>query len=201
MLLLLTLRGTPTLYYGDELGMHDVAIPPTAVQDPWERRVPGRGLGRDPERTPMQWEGGPNAGFCPPDVAPWLPVAADAEHINVAAQLDDPRSFLTLTRALLALRRSRPVLASGTYRALAGDGIPDDCFVYLRQAGAQCLLVALNFSANRRVLHLPAPARGSVLVSTHLDRVGPTDLAALHLRPAEGCVLALDQAPTDPDAG
>jgi alpha-glucosidase len=201
MLLLLTVRGTPTLYYGDELGMQDVPIPPAAVQDPWEHRMPGRGLGRDPERTPMQWHRGPNAGFCPPDVAPWLPVAADAERINVAAQLNDPRSFLTLTRQLLALRRSRSALASGTYRALDDDGVPHDCFVYLRRAGAQCLLVALNFSADTRVLHLRAPARGSVLVSTHLDRLGPADLAAFRLRPAEGCVLELDQAASDLDAG
>src|SRR3954470_23616577 len=62
-MLLFTLRGTPTLYYGDELGMHDVDIPPERVQDPFERNVPGRGLGRDPQRTPMQWNAQPHAGF------------------------------------------------------------------------------------------------------------------------------------------
>ena len=76
--LLLTLRGTPTLYYGDEIGMRDVPVPAERVQDPWERRVPGQGLGRDPVRTPMQWDGGPNAGFCAPGVEPWLPLADDA---------------------------------------------------------------------------------------------------------------------------
>src|SRR5436190_774968 len=70
MLLLLTLRGTPTLYYGDELGMQDVPIPPERVQDPWGRRMPE--LGRDPQRAPLPWDGGPNAGFCPPGVEPWL---------------------------------------------------------------------------------------------------------------------------------
>jgi alpha-glucosidase len=62
-MLLLTLRGTPTLYYGDEIGMRDVAIPPHLVRDPFERNVPGRGLGRDPERTPMQWSSDTQAGF------------------------------------------------------------------------------------------------------------------------------------------
>ena len=62
-MLLLTLRGTPTLYYGDELGMTDVPIPPDEVQDPFEKNEPRHGLGRDPQRTPMQWDSSPNAGF------------------------------------------------------------------------------------------------------------------------------------------
>src|SRR5690606_1763307 len=81
MMLLLTLRGTPTLYYGDEIGMEDVEIPPDQIQDPAELNAPGLGLGRDPERTPMQWDDSPNAGFCPPDVQPWLPVAPDYEQV------------------------------------------------------------------------------------------------------------------------
>jgi alpha-glucosidase len=84
-MLLLTLRGTPTLYYGDELGMRDVAVPPTQVQDPWERNVPGLGLGRDPERTPMQWSAAPQAGFS--SGQPWLPVAADFAAVNVETEM------------------------------------------------------------------------------------------------------------------
>ena len=86
--LLLTLRGTPTLYYGDEIGMTDVPIPPDRVQDPFERNVPGLGLGRDPERTPMQWSAAPNAGFTAG--TPWLPVAADYRETNVETQRRDP---------------------------------------------------------------------------------------------------------------
>ena len=71
-MLLLTLRGTPTIYYGDEIGMRDVPIPPERVQDPWEKNEPGLGLGRDPERTPMQWDGRPKAGFTTGE--PWLPL-------------------------------------------------------------------------------------------------------------------------------
>src|SRR5262249_30244917 len=81
-MLLLTLRGTPTLYYGDELGMEDVPVPAHLGHDP-RGKAPG-GHGRDPVRTPMQWDGGPNAGFCPPGVEPWLPVAPDYRERNVA---------------------------------------------------------------------------------------------------------------------
>ena len=84
-MLLLTLRGTPTLYYGDELGMTDVPIPPEQVQDPWEKNVPGFGLGRDPVRTPMPWSGDPNAAASPSGT-PWLPLGPDAATRNVAAQ-------------------------------------------------------------------------------------------------------------------
>src|SRR5262249_34681156 len=82
--LVLTRRGTPTLYYGDEIGMTDAAIPPELVQDPWEKNVSGLGLGRDPERTPMQWSAEPNAGFTAG--RPWLPIAPDAPRVNVASE-------------------------------------------------------------------------------------------------------------------
>ena len=116
MLLLLTLRGAPTLYYGDELGMLDGAIPPERVQDPWERRVPG--LGRDRARTPMRWEPGAGGGFCPPGVEPWLPMDDGGSGLDVASQRADPRSMLNLTREILQLRRSHEALASGAYRSL-----------------------------------------------------------------------------------
>ncbi len=126
-MLLLTLRGTPTMYYGDELGMTDVPIPPEQALDPYERRVPGRGVSRDPERTPMQWTAGAHAGFCPPDAQPWLPVAEDHHRVNVTAEQHDPRSVLALYRRLLALRRGNHALTGGAYRAVraaGGDGLP-----------------------------------------------------------------------------
>jgi alpha-glucosidase len=94
MLFLLTLRGTPTLYYGDELGMEDVPVPPELVQDPWGKNVPGLGLGRDPERAPMPWDGSSNAGFTRKGVRPWLPLPPDAASRNVAAQAASPDSML-----------------------------------------------------------------------------------------------------------
>lgn len=187
--LLLTLRGTPTLYYGDEIGMHDVEIPPEAVQDPYEKNVPGIGLGRDPERTPMQWDPGPNAGFCPPGVAPWLPLADDYERVNVEIEREDPRSMLFLTRALIDLRRSTPALHSGDYRPV--DGSPPDCFVYLRERAGERYLIALNFSDAERTVLAPEVEGGVVCLSTHLDREEQVNEGALALRGDEACVVRL----------
>jgi alpha-glucosidase len=106
--LLLTLRGTPTIYYGDELGQRDVAIAPERRVDPWAFG------NRDPCRTPMQWDarGSFTTG------TPWLPLAGDHATVNVEAQQDDPDSLLSLYRRLLALRRSEPDLRDGGYRTL-----------------------------------------------------------------------------------
>ena len=193
MMLLLTLRGTPTIYYGDEIGMHDVEIPPERIQDPFEKNVPGVGVGRDPERTPMQWDAGPNAGFCPAGVEPWLPVADDYQQVNVASELRDPRSLLSLTRTLIRVRRSNPALIHGDYHS-TNDRSPH-CFVYLRQldrneSGHRCL-VALNFTDTEQTVAVGNLDIGSVALSTHLDRDGPVDLTALRLRPNEGCIVDL----------
>jgi len=176
-MMLLTLRGTPTLYYGDELGMENGVISPERVQDPQ-----GINLGvertRDVCRTPMQWDASPNAGFCPAGVEPWLPVSADYETRNVAVQSAASTSVLTLYRRLLALRRSSPALYGGSYRPL--DGVPDDCFAYLREADGERKLIALNFASVEQVVSLPNLASpAEVLLSTYLDRegaVGPHSL-------------------------
>src|SRR5262249_33167466 len=141
ILLLLTLRGTPTLYYGDELGITDVAIPPAAARDPWGKLTPG--LGRDPERTPMPWSDAANGGFCAADAQPWLPLGDDYAIRNVQSQRADPRSMLALVRALLALRRAEPALRTGAYASLDA---PDDCFVFARDE----LRIAINFAAQAR---------------------------------------------------
>jgi alpha-glucosidase len=193
MLLLLTLRGTPTLYYGDELGMTNGVVPPERVRDPWERQVPG--LGRDPQRTPMQWDSGPNAGFCPPEGAPWLPIADDYKRVNVAVQAEDQRSMLALTRRQLALRRESLALSVGYYRCI--EGMPDNCFVYLRQIAEQHMLVALNFSRSEQVLNLAGGMRGTIRISTHADRDGEAVASRLCLRADEGCVLELNTGGAD----
>jgi len=200
MLLLLTLRGTPTLYYGDELGMEDVPVPPERRQDPWGKRVPGLNLGRDPERAPMPWSPVPNAGFCPPGVEPWLPITSNLARVNVQSQLDDPRSRLTLTRRLLALRKSSPALSTGSYRSVDWPGASDACYLFLREAGdaaandggvGKRLLVALNFSDASQRVTLPDGLRARPLLSTRLDHDQSDILGTLDLRPAEGLVLAL----------
>src|SRR5688572_23937633 len=120
MMLMLTLRGTPTLYQGDELGIGSVPIPPERVRDPRELRQPGIGLGRDPSRTPIPWDSSAHAGFSAAE--PWLPLNPDWPVRNVAAQEADPGSMLQLTRALLRLRRAEAALSVGTYRPVACRG-------------------------------------------------------------------------------
>ncbi len=107
-MLLLTLRGTPTLYYGDEIGMRQVAIAPDQVRDPFEKNVPGIGVGRDGCRTPMQWDATPNAGFS--TSTPWLPLAGDFAHENVINLDADAHSILSLYKALIKLRKQLPQL-------------------------------------------------------------------------------------------
>ena len=177
MMLLLTLRGTPTLYYGDEIGMGDAAIPPDRVRDPWEINMPGLGEGRDPCRTPMRWDGGPNAGFCPEGVEPWLPMGLDLETVNVAAQTGEPASMLELTRTLLRLRRERAALRSGDYESVGTEG---EVLLIARAAGDDRVLIALNLSDRQA-----ARPAGRPLASTH---PGPPAEA---LRPNEGVVLDL----------
>jgi alpha-glucosidase len=184
-LLLLTLRGTPTLYYGDEIGMRDVPIAPECVRDPWEINVPGLGLGRDPERTPMQWDASENAGFT--NGTPWLPVAADYQTLNAEAQRDEPRSMLTMYRRLIALRRSEPALTVGTYTPVEADG---DLLAYLREADGRRWLVLLNLGAEPRAFDLPrAGVAGRVALSTHLDRNGEPAVGTIELRGDEGVII------------
>lgn len=190
-MLLLTLWGTPTWYYGDELGMQDVPIPPEKEQDPHGLRVPGQGLGRDPERTPMQWDASPNAGFAPAGVEPWLPVADDYRTVNVAAQEGDPRSHLNTVRALLRLRRSLPALHDAGAFAFV-DGLPDEILAYTRERDGARLLVVLNFGAAGHTLDLGAQGRqAEILLATGMDRAGSQDLGALAIRPHEGLLLRL----------
>ena len=184
-MLLLTLRGTPTCYYGDELGMQDIPLPRELMQDPPGKDNPE--YSRDPERTPMQWNGSVNAGFCAPGVTPWLPVADDYQTYNVAAEKNDPRSFLMLTRTLLELRRPQPALTIGVYQSIEQGNA--SCFVYLRQHHDQRYLVALNFSAQDQVVTLPGQGQGNIVLSTCLDREGTLDLSAAHLRGNEGLLV------------
>jgi alpha-glucosidase len=185
-MLLLTLRGTPTLYYGDELGMCDVEIPPELVQDPFERNVPGHGHGRDPARTPMQWDGTGSAGFT--KGTPWLPVADDYETNNVAAARKDPASMLTLHRRLLALRRAEPALAIGSYVPVEAEA---DMLAYTRERDGRRFLVVLNLG-NRPRTFTSNDVHGLLALSTHLDYESERVDGALELRGDEGVIVALD---------
>ena len=186
-MLLLTLRGTPTLYYGDEIGMTDVPVPAELAHDPQGVRSPG--YGRDPERSPMQWSADVNAGFCSKDAEPWLPIADDYEKVNVEAQERDPHSILALVRRLIHLRRGLPALTVGSYRSLdTGEGI----FAYLREEENR-VLVALNFGSEPLQIDLSAAAEtGELLCSTFMDRSGKVELLRLDLRAHEGIMILLD---------
>jgi alpha-glucosidase len=186
-MLLMTLRGTPTMYYGDEIGMHDVSIPPELVKDPWEINVPGFGVGRDPQRTPMQWDDSAHAGFTTGE--PWLPVASDYLDINVGREQTDPVSMLTLYRRLIELRKAESALTSGAYRSIS---ITDDTMLYLRQDRERRLVIALNFSAQARQVCIgSAPSPGRILLSTHLDRQNESFDNQVDLRADEGIVAEL----------
>jgi alpha-glucosidase len=186
-MLLLTLRGTPTLYYGDELGMHNVPIPPERVHDTFEKNVPGLGLGRDPERTPMQWSPNGSAGFT--TGTPWLPIADDASVINVEVEMRDSRSLLHLYRRLIELRRREPALAIGDYMAETTTG---DILAYRRLHGDSRCLVVLNFANERTSFQLTAiPQQGTIALSSYMDRDGENVAGAIALRPNEGIVVEL----------
>jgi alpha-glucosidase len=115
-LMLLTLRGTPFLYQGEEIGMRNVPVPDARLQDPLAFRLHPK-LSRDPSRTPLPWQRGPGAGFTTGE--PWLPIGADSEQRNVAAQREDPDSLLQLYRALLALRKRNRRFSVAARRARA----------------------------------------------------------------------------------
>ncbi|HET7701643.1 MAG TPA: alpha-amylase family glycosyl hydrolase, partial [Candidatus Limnocylindria bacterium] len=171
-MLLLTLRGTPFIYYGEEIGMTDVPIPPERVVDV---------AGRDPERTPMQWDASANAGFT--TGAPWLPMAADADRVNVAEQRRDPTSLLSFYRRLLRIRRASDALRTGTYRSLPS---PRGVYLFERAVAGERLTVGLNFTATRRRIALPSD-RPALVLSSDPGREG---LAGrdLVLEPHEGLI-------------
>ncbi|MEW6567922.1 MAG: alpha-glucosidase [Chloroflexota bacterium] len=145
--LLLTQRGTPFIYYGEEIGMRDIPIRRSQILDPPGRRYWPFYKGRDPARSPMQWDDSPNAGFT--RGRPWLPVHPDYTKRNVAAQRENPRSVFSFYQALLRLRRTSIALRRGSFRTLTTR--PRQGLAYLREAPGKMALVALNFT--------PAPAR------------------------------------------
>ena len=180
-MLLLTLRGTPTLYYGDEIGMQQVAIPPARARDPAARHVPGR----DGARTPMQWDASAFAGFSA--VEPWLPLAGDFARVNVGRERDDPASLYNLYRRLMAARRISAALTEGDYRLLT---VGDQALAYLREAGRERVLVALNFGDAPASLELPTAA-GTMLVSSERGEGGDAMGGTILLPPRSGAIVAL----------
>ena len=181
-MLLLTLRGTPTLYYGDEIGTGDVHIPPERQCDPWGRNESAFDVSRDPARTPMQWDDTVYAGFSSHD--PWLPLTEDHARRNVARMRGDQGSMLALYKNLLALRRERKPLHAGSWRRLDA---PEPILAYERRYQDERIFVALNLGAVP--MHVSLPAGGRVLLSTHGDRTQERIHRPVRLRSDEGVII------------
>jgi alpha-glucosidase len=187
-LLLLTLRGTPTLYYGDELGLPEVDVPPEKRLD-----LQADGLekqqNRDGCRTPMPWTDGPAAGFSdadPDDL--WLPLGDDHRARSVEQQAGDPDALLALYRRLLKLRAASPALEVGAYTPITTT--PQDVFTFLRSHDDEQLLVALNFADAAQRFLLPSGAHDvPIRLSTEGDRTGEVVELYLELAPREGVIV------------
>ncbi len=208
--LMLTLRGTPFLYYGEEIGMRDLILTDLAqFKDPlgrwWyqverelfgtsheEAVIRGARFGRDKCRTPMQWSRAPNAGFCPPGVQPWLPVHPNyAEGVNVADQLEDPDSLFSFYRRLIHLRQRTPALVAGDYRPLAEDS--EEALIFLRRLpqNSQACLVAMNMSDRPVRVLTGLTTWGRCLFSTHRAERREENLQELRLAPFEITIVEL----------
>jgi alpha-glucosidase len=181
-MLLFTLPGTLTMYYGEEIGMANVPIAPENVHDPAEKNEPGIGAGRDPERSPMQWDATANAGFSTGH--PWLPLAPDFAAANVAAQDRDPASMLTLYRDLILLRSFHPALIDGRMQSIAAR---DNVLRYQRISPTESLQILLNLGHTATQVD----ASGVILKSTHPGREGESIIQSIELHPAEGLILTL----------
>lgn len=182
-LLLLTMRGTPFLYYGDELGMRQVAVSQSDSRDPWGHNV--EWLSRDGARTPMQWSAQPNAGFTAEGVVPWLPIDPGYSTINVDTELEDPDSTLNLYRRLLQLRREHSALRIGSF--LTHPSSTEEVFAYRRESDSETMTVVLNFSDEERSVEV---GRGDIVFSTlDRNRLGRCR-AEVGLAPREGIVIS-----------
>jgi alpha-glucosidase len=180
LMLLLTLRGTPLLGYGDEIGLPNIEITEEQLRDPVGVRFWPHYKGRDPGRSPMQWSWEQGAGFSAPGVEPWLPYG-DFSACNVADQYKDESSVLYLCRDLIALRKDRADLRSGEYRKLTS---PDGTWIYKR---GKKTTIAVNMSEEPVKV---SKMKGTVVLSTSRDRDGQPSSATLELSPWEGVVVS-----------
>jgi alpha-glucosidase len=186
--MLLTLRGTPFVYYGDEIGMRDIPIRRSQILDPIGKRYWPFYAGRDGCRAPMQWDASTHAGFS--SRQPWLPVHENYSFRNVAEQLADPHSLFNFYRRLIALRRELPVLRQGMFMPITYG--PQSILAYLRKTPDDTVLVALNFS--RRPLRLAlgnelARSNWQLLLSSRRDQIDPVRAGLLSLQGEEAVIL------------
>ncbi|RFS26596.1 alpha-amylase [Chitinophaga silvatica] len=186
-ILLLTLRGTPTIYYGEEIGMQDVPVLPTETQDPQGLRMPDKQISRDPVRSPMQWNDSINAGFS--KGKPWLPLSIDYRRYNVAAEQLQPYSLLMLYKRLITLRQSELSLSLGSYTQVYAD---NQLLAYIRKVeNEDSFLIVLNFTHRPAYLNIAENYSGTVVVATELIREGNILTVPFALGGDEGVVIRL----------
>lgn len=192
--MLLTLRGTPTMYYGDELGLPNGDIPLGKERDPAANPDSFVTINRDVARTPMQWSANPFAGFTRAK-QPWLPVSLDYKTRNVAVLNERPRSILSLYKRLLRVRKQSQALQIGSYAAIE---TPADVYAYIREHERERMLVALNFTNEEKFVKLPI--EGKVVLNTRLDSDSDRVEQKLKLRPNEAVIVELRPGIPDPKA-
>ena len=188
-MLLLTLRGTPTIYYGEEIAMRDVPIPFGEVQDPQGLNMPDKNLSRDPARTPMQWDSGLYAGFA--EVQPWLRLSNTYQRTNVQLQRGDPYSMLQLYKRLIELRQQEPALHSGAYVPVAAD---TQSIAYIRKAeGYASFMIILNLSHRPCYIRLGQHAcKGKIVLATSPELEGQSTGELINLSGDEGIIIQLE---------
>ncbi len=190
-LLLLTLRGTPTIYYGEEIGMRDVPLSDAEIKDPQGLNMPDKSLSRDPARTPMQWDAAAAAGFTTGH--PWLPVARNYKRNNVAVQQKDAYSMLAFYRKLIRLRDSEPSLATGGYVHIHAT---EQIMAYSRQAeGHSRFLIVLNFSHRACSFPIEHICEGGIIVlATEPELEGQAVNTVLSFDGDDGVIIRLAEA-------
>lgn len=187
-MLVLTLRGMAYIYNGDEIGMTNTEILPDKVRDPFEIKTPNLGLGRDPERTPMQWSNSKNANFTKAE-EPWLPINPNYRKINVTQQHNDPHSMLSLYKKLIHWRKNHPALQYGSQQILKLDSA--EVMSYLRIHENNMVLVILNYGGTTQIINTPFN-QGTIMLDTGLNKIGKKiNLQKIILHPHEGLMVDL----------
>jgi alpha-glucosidase len=186
-MLLLTLRGTPTLYYGEEIGMTDVPIPLAEIQDPMGRNMPGKYLSRDPARTPMQWDTTAHGGFSEAD--PWLRTGSGYIRNNVQQQQDDPYAMLSLYRKLIRLRQRKAALHSGQYIPVSAD---EQYLAFKRVwPGEKTMLVILNLTHRPCYFNMAGPVSGVIVAAVSPELEGVPFEGSMDMAGDEGVIIEI----------
>jgi len=184
-LLQLTLRGTPFIYYGEELGMKNIEVPIEKIRDPLAINMKDHAYGRDPSRGPMQWNKKVFAGFS--ELEPWLPIEKDYTDKNVFSENKDPKSFLNLYKKILHYRKNLISIKYGKY--LPVDLGNPEILAFIREFENEKTLILINFSESEQTVKI-LPGNWNLILSTYMDLPEKIIKKQIHFRPSEGFILA-----------